>query len=309
MKNNLTVTGIIKIEPSLSDYDKSYLINFNLTPHYKRNVDEIEKRFKGEQGYMGDYGEEGEFFVKNFVDIEGLFIMDQDSIPDNDTIIENKPPSSQPSIHCPWKPSHTKGIICDLQFSSNIRWLKWLIKNFFIPNGYDLNGTVIIKDNTSRDKYVIVESNEIKYKIKDNGDILSDNLDKKFTSDFLSSPTVSSLTIRGMSKKDEIKEEKKNKDVVDRIFSLTFNGELKWSYIKSLSATVSHIYKSELDLKNNIYILINLAVRRDKKTYMSITLRKNDTKRHIRVIRNSEINIRLLNLLEKYKKMNFIKHV
>ena len=66
--------GFFNITPKLTDYDRYYLYNFHATPHLKRDSDKLNKVYDGSNGYNGQYGKNGEFFIKNITDTNGKIL-------------------------------------------------------------------------------------------------------------------------------------------------------------------------------------------------------------------------------------------
>lgn len=116
--------GSFKLNKPLDAETLAYLNKFNQTRRMKRNLDP-------------KYGVEGEFYV----DGEGWAGQDRDA-----SIVEyNRPPSTQPSLWCQWRPSEDgtaiewdEGEKC----YNYIEWIEYIIKNFLAPKDYILNGQV-----------------------------------------------------------------------------------------------------------------------------------------------------------------------
>jgi hypothetical protein len=111
----------------------SYLLQFAQTRRMKRDTSQL---YQDPDNHK-DYGIEGEFYVG------GLGDFGQDEDP---SIIDyNKPPSTQPSLWCQWVPSEDgTGIEWDggEKFYNYKEWIKYILKNFLIPKGYDISGKV-----------------------------------------------------------------------------------------------------------------------------------------------------------------------
>ena len=124
MGYDTTFKGRFTLDKPLDDETYTFLLKFNETRRMARKVDP-------------KYGVEGEFYV------DGKGYMGQD---DDDNIIDhNRPPSTQPSLWCQWKPSEDRmGIEWDEgeKFHCYREWLAYIIKNFLTPKGYVLSGKV-----------------------------------------------------------------------------------------------------------------------------------------------------------------------
>jgi len=117
-------TGQFDFDKRLDSKTHEFLIKFSDTRRMKRDVGP-------------EYGVDGEFYV----DGTGWKGQDKDS-----TIIGyNTPPSTQPSLWCDWAPTKD-GLHIEWngmeKFYDYVAWLEYIIKNFFQPKGYVLNGDV-----------------------------------------------------------------------------------------------------------------------------------------------------------------------
>jgi len=104
-----------------------------------------------------DYGVEGEFYYK----IDESYNEEKDP-----TIINyNKPPKTQPSLWLQWiitKKEKNKFILeWDQQekFYEYIKWLKYIINNFFVPNDIKANGKIKWRGEEFEDTGTIYVSN------------------------------------------------------------------------------------------------------------------------------------------------------
>lgn len=84
-----------------------------------------------------EYGIEGEFYV----DGKGSFGQDRE-----DSVIEyNRPPSTQPSLWCQWRPTKD-GLHIEWdggeKFYSYVEWIEYIINKILAPRGYFLTGIV-----------------------------------------------------------------------------------------------------------------------------------------------------------------------
>ena len=124
------------------------------------------KKAAGKFIVAGGYGVEGEFYVN----AEGY--MGQDA--DYTVINSSDPPSTQPGLWCQWKINEAGQLVWDEgeKFYDYVEWLKYLIANVFIPNGYTLSGSVIWSGEDAPDvgtievdnNVVIVHEGQVSYK-------------------------------------------------------------------------------------------------------------------------------------------------
>lgn len=116
-------SGKFTFDKPLDNKTLTFLQKFNDTRRMARNVKE--------------YGIEGELYV------DGKGFAGQDH---EDNIIDyNRPPSTQPSLWCQWRPTDDgEALQWDggEKFYAYVEWLEYLIKNIITPAGYTLNGTV-----------------------------------------------------------------------------------------------------------------------------------------------------------------------
>ena len=115
---------------------KTFINKFSDTRRMMRNNSRIKELFPNwkELCFNGDLGEDGAYFVggHDFC-CQGM----------DDSIINYNDSGSQPGLWCQWV------ITNDVlewdggeKFYNYVEWLEYLIKHFFAPLGYELNGTV-----------------------------------------------------------------------------------------------------------------------------------------------------------------------
>lgn len=100
--------------------------------------------------FFGKLGTEGEWYVGDC----------QESIKDY-----NMPPRNQPGLWCDWVIEDGKLVWNDSEkFYNYVEWLEYMIKNFFQPKGYVLNGEMKFQgeDFYDRGKIVIVNNKVMK---------------------------------------------------------------------------------------------------------------------------------------------------
>ena len=129
--------GSFAITPTPSPEITKYINAFADHRHMVRDPEKVKALFPNwkEQCFNGELGNECEFFVGG----TGPFGQDHD-----DSIINfNSEPGDCPSLWCQWIIEN--GELCwdgGEKFYEYVDWLKYLIKNFFEPSGYTLNGVV-----------------------------------------------------------------------------------------------------------------------------------------------------------------------
>lgn len=154
-------SGSFKISPSIKEEHVNYINRFSSVRHMKRDVSKL-KNIKDEVrvAVKLPIGREGEFFTGE-PDPNYLY-------PTNSIIDHNRPPVTQPGLWCQWVISKDLELTWDggEKFYNYVEWLQYLIKNFFAPWGYKLNGfvhwrgeemydigTIEIKDNVIQIHY------------------------------------------------------------------------------------------------------------------------------------------------------------
>jgi len=270
--SKIKVDGFFKITPHLSDYDRFYLYNFNATVHIKRNPIKLSDIYNGKYSYNGRYGQEGEFFIRHIIDPNGNLMSDieSDYSMDNCTIVDGmNPPSSQPGLYCPWKPSYLGDkLVPDNKdfYQSNFKWLRWLVDNFFI-NNYYLNGKIIIETDSSK-REVILKNNKITYKL---------------------------------FPKKKINEIKSHSDILTSLINQTNDHKIIWKEIPDFDK-----YTTDIPIKDDVRLIINLFIRdfNSNKNYINIYLKKSHSMNHFANIRGRKVN----DLVDSILKIEY-KHV
>lgn len=134
--------GKFKLNKKLDDETQQFLVLFNESRHMKRKFPD------------NKYGVDGEFFV------DGLGFMGQDG--DSSVVDHNRPPSTQPSLWCQWRPSDD-GLHIEWdggeKFYSYVEWLKYIVTNILKPKGYSLDGQVFWQGEDSDDRGILVAVN------------------------------------------------------------------------------------------------------------------------------------------------------
>lgn len=148
-----------------------YINRFSSTRRMTRNVEKIKKVYTDWEKlcFMGNLGIDGEYLA-----IESkMFGQDRE-----ESIIDyNKPPVTQPALWCQWiietnedlKDEEISEFTGKLawdggeKFYEYVNWLKYMIKNFFIPANLELNGAVLAVGECSDDAtYIIINKNDVR---------------------------------------------------------------------------------------------------------------------------------------------------
>ena len=133
-------SGQFTITPKLKLHHNRYLKALATTRRMKRDPNVLEDYIDKLRQDVGlPLGDEGEFYVGSVEDL------DWGQSRDKSIISYNLPPSNQPSLWLQWLPSEDGD--CYMwdgaeKFYDYVDWLKYVIKNFFDPWGYKLNGQV-----------------------------------------------------------------------------------------------------------------------------------------------------------------------
>lgn len=152
MGYNTWFDGSFSFNKPVSEALKDYVNRFSNVRHMKRDVSKIKEKYplytNINLGIDGEYFEGGK---------------------ENDgTIIDyNKPPSTQPGLWCQWIINNNDELVWDgnEKFYNYIKWLEYMINNFFEPFGYKLNGKVTWEGEDPDDiGMIIVKSNDVTIK-------------------------------------------------------------------------------------------------------------------------------------------------
>lgn len=153
MGYNTRFKGKFQVSPILKKEHQEYLTAFSETRRMKRDTDRVLQLPDPIRALVAlPIGEDAAYFVGG----TGFFGQDEDfSIVDY-----NSPPSGQPELWCMWVPSADGTAIkyddSREKFSNYIEWIEYLIKHFFSPWKYKLNGTVSWQGEISSDVGEIV---------------------------------------------------------------------------------------------------------------------------------------------------------
>lgn len=164
--------GAFEITGVMSREFVEFINRFSRTRRMKRSSEKIKEIFPNwkEFCFNGELGVEGEYFARQ----SDCFGQERDV-----SILEyNEPAKTQPGLWCQWIISTNEDIRDDeiQEFTGKLewdggekfyeydKWLAYLIKNFFIPMGFELNGAVRCVGEDSDDAtYIVVSHNQIEW--------------------------------------------------------------------------------------------------------------------------------------------------
>lgn len=131
--------GMFEIDKPVDETFEKFINDFATVRHMVRDPEKVKELYPDWENRCfngnGNLGVECEFFIPNTIN----FGQNHD-----ETIIHyNYPPKTQPGLWCQWI-IEDNALVWDgnEKFYNYIEWLEYLIKNFFEPCGYKLNGTV-----------------------------------------------------------------------------------------------------------------------------------------------------------------------
>lgn len=151
--------GTFSIHPPLKKEHKEYLSAFFYTRRMKRNSNIVAKLPDPIRRAAGlSPGEEGEYYTGDQTHF-GQDIGREDM----SVIDHNIAPKTQPGLWCSMGLNNdTELFLEDGKNYSYVEWLRYVIKNFFIPWGYKLNGCVSWQGEESNDTgNILIIDNEI----------------------------------------------------------------------------------------------------------------------------------------------------
>ncbi len=126
------------VDPAL----KEYINRFSESRHMKRDVSILKKKDKNWKKFCwkGQLGEEGQFYARSD---RNPSLWNDEPIPES-IINYNAPPDDIPWLWCHWIINEAGNLQWNgaEKFTCYTEWLRYLIKNFFEPEGYVLNGRI-----------------------------------------------------------------------------------------------------------------------------------------------------------------------
>lgn len=147
-------SGQLELTAPATPEQVKYINTFSGTRRMKRDVKKLLALYGGDHGLKGEYGIEGEYFCKD----DG----DAGQKGDESILDYNTAPKTQPGLWCQWVLSED-GTTLEWdggeKFYEYIKWLEYLIKNFFKPWGIKLNGEIQWRGESFDDNGIIVVKN------------------------------------------------------------------------------------------------------------------------------------------------------
>lgn len=150
--------GSLGFNKPVTEELKRYINKFANIRHMSRDVEKIKETFPNwkELCYKGELGDNGEYFIG------GTGFMGQDE--DSSIVNYNCPPATCPELWCQWIIDDNDELSWDgnEKFYCYVEWLEYLIKHFFEPEGYLLNGTIEFQGESWDDRGKInVKDNDV----------------------------------------------------------------------------------------------------------------------------------------------------
>lgn len=151
-------SGEFTFNKPVTDELKTYINKFADTRRMVRDNNKIKELFPNwkELCFNGDLGEDGAYFVGG----DGYAGQNRD-----DSIINYNDAGSQPGLWCQWFINDRNELVWDEgeKFYNYVEWLRYLIKHFFEPLGYEISG-VVYYDGEDPDDFgkIVVSDNFVK---------------------------------------------------------------------------------------------------------------------------------------------------
>jgi hypothetical protein len=148
-------SGSFEFDKPVTDELRNYINKFSDTRRMMRDNDMIKALYPNwkELCFNGELGRNGEYFVGG----TGFAGQDEDL-----SIINYNMSDPQPGLWCQWV---IEGDMLvwdeDEKFYDYVKWLEYLIKHFFAPSGYVLNGAVFYDGEDPDDFGKIIVTNNI----------------------------------------------------------------------------------------------------------------------------------------------------
>ena len=177
MGYNTYFDGALEFNKEISFELADYINKFANVRHMRRDVNKIKELYPNWKDlcYNGNLGLDGEYFIGG----KGSF----GQAYDESIRSGNSPADSQPGLWCQWIINGDGCLAWDggEKFYDYKEWLVYLIKHFFEPEGYILNGEIDFEGEDSDDfgQIVVVDNKvSIEYGIRVDSisDISDDNL-------------------------------------------------------------------------------------------------------------------------------------
>lgn len=150
--------GSLEFNKEISLELADYINKFANVRHMRRDVEKIKELYPNWKDlcYNGNLGLDGEYFIGG----KGSF----GQAYDESIRSGNSPADSQPGLWCQWIINEDGYLTWDggEKFYDYKEWLIYLIKHFFEPDGYILNGTIDFQGDDSDDfGQIVVVDNKV----------------------------------------------------------------------------------------------------------------------------------------------------
>lgn len=160
-----------EIEEKLDDKLAEYMYHFFNTKHVKRDIELTKKVYQNwkDRCYRSRLGVEGEYFVDHYTQEKK-----------EDILNEYEPPAPLPECWCCLRIERSdkdrliwrNDLMDSAMIIHRVRWIKYVLDNFLVPNGYTVNGEMRFQANLYREYKeelyegkIKIENSEIKIKL------------------------------------------------------------------------------------------------------------------------------------------------
>lgn len=144
--------GCFRFQKEVSQEMEDYINRFAATRHCQMDMDYIRQNMPEDivkYSFFGDAGKDGQFIATEKYEDEPQFLQNKANGEPSPYKDYNETPDGIPGLWCQWvieDDASGEKVLCwdgGEKFYNYVRWLKYLIGNFFAPQGYILNGKVI----------------------------------------------------------------------------------------------------------------------------------------------------------------------
>jgi hypothetical protein len=150
--------GAFQFNKEVTPQLKEYINRFSATRRMPRDNDKIKEIYPNwrELCFFGELGNKGEYFAPmsgNYGQENDASILDYNGFRG----------AVHPGLWCQWVINDNNELVWDEgeKFYSYVEWLEYLIKHFFAPNGYVLNGEVSFQGEEYDDFGIITVTDNV----------------------------------------------------------------------------------------------------------------------------------------------------
>lgn len=147
-------SGALYTNKPIPKWLNDFLDDFARVRHMDRDVEKIKELYPNwkEKCFNGDLGAGGQYFVGSTNDYGDPSVLDI-----------NKPAQGVPGLWCQWVMEDDTTLVWDggEKFYDYVEWLEYLIKHFFAPSGYALDGDISWQGEDPGDFGVIHVNNNL----------------------------------------------------------------------------------------------------------------------------------------------------